>query len=154
MAHTPDVHDQPIRPPIVRLLPPHIWMGASYWWYFAALGCFLPYIALHYQRLGFSGIEIGVLTTIGPLAVALCAPLWGALADTFGLHGALLRGSLACAGLLALLLIQSASFWPILLISLAFGASTASIPSLLDSHSVKIGASTILGGACKATRYG
>jgi PPP family 3-phenylpropionic acid transporter len=115
-------------------------MGASYWWYFAALGCFLPYIALHYQRLGFSGIEIGVLSTIGPIAVALCAPLWGALADTFGIHGLMLRGGLVGAGLMALVLIQASSFWPILLISLAFGASTASIPALLDSYSVKIGA--------------
>jgi MFS transporter, PPP family, 3-phenylpropionic acid transporter len=115
-------------------------MGASYWWYFAALGCFLPYIALYYQRLGFSGIEIGLLSTIGPLAVALCAPLWGALADTFGVHGAMLRGGLMGAGLLALSLTQASSFWPILLMSLAFGASTASIPALLDSYSVKIGA--------------
>ncbi|HYF63544.1 MAG TPA: MFS transporter, partial [Herpetosiphonaceae bacterium] len=140
MTQTPESRDQTLRPPLLRLLSAPIWMGASYWWYFAALGCFLPYIALHYQRLGFSGIEIGVLTTIGPLAVALFAPLWGAIADTFGIHGALLRSGLALAGVLALLLIKAASFWPILLISLAFGASTASIPSLLDSHSVKIGA--------------
>jgi MFS transporter, PPP family, 3-phenylpropionic acid transporter len=122
------------------MLPAPIWMGTSYWWYFAALGCFLPYIALYYQRLGFSGLEIGLLTTIGPLAVALCAPLWGAIADTFGVHRVILRGGLVGAGILALMLIQARSFWPILLLSLAFGASTASIPALLDSYSVKIGA--------------
>jgi PPP family 3-phenylpropionic acid transporter len=140
VTHPQESHEQSIRPAFLPFLSPQIWMGASYWWYFAALGCFLPYIALHYQRLGFSGIEIGVLGTIGPIAVALFAPLWGALADTFGRHGLILRGGLVAAGGLALLLMQASSFWTILLINMAFGASTGSIPALLDSHSVKIAA--------------
>lgn len=122
-----------------RELPTHVWMRISYWWYFAAIGCFLPYIALYYQRLGFSGIQIGVLTTISPIAVALCAPYWGALADTFSAHRMVLRCSLVIAGILALLLMRATLFWPILLLSLGIGASSASIPALLDSYSVTIG---------------
>ncbi len=54
----------------LRHLRASAWLRWSYWWYYAALGCLLPYIALYYQHLGFSGFQIGVLTTTIPLGTA------------------------------------------------------------------------------------
>lgn len=140
--HVQPAADTPphLHAPAWLALPTHIWIRIAYWWYFAALGCLLPYLALYFQRLGFSGTEIGILSTISPIAVALCAPLWGMIADGRGAHRAVLRWGLLIIGLLGLALTQMTGFWPILLIMAGIGAFSSPIPAMIDSYSVTIGA--------------
>ena len=77
------------RPP-----PASFWLSGGYFWYFAGIGCFGPYIALYYRSLQLSGVQIGILAAILPLGVALLAPVWGALADSLSAHRLMLRGAL------------------------------------------------------------
>lgn len=121
-------------------IPTHIWIRLAYWWYFSALGSLLTYITLYYQELGFSGLEIGILGTITPIAVAVCAPAWGMIADGFGAHRLVLRVGLLMLALLALTLAQTTNFWLILLINAGMGMFGSPIPAMLDSYSVTIGA--------------
>ena len=114
------------------------WLRWSYWWYYAAIGCLLPYIALYYQHLGFSGFQIGVLTTTIPLGTAFCAPLWGTLADTFAAHRIVLRSALLLAVGMAILLTQLSQFVTLLLVMTLLAITVAAIPSLLDGYAMTI----------------
>ncbi len=117
---------------------PGVWIGAGYGAYFAAVGCFFPYIALYYRHLGLSGPEIGVLTAVPPLATALLAPVWGLLADLYDIHRLARRGALILAGLAALLLRAATGFAPILITVIFFALVAAPALPLLDSFGITI----------------
>ncbi len=58
-------------------------LACQYFIYFGAFGAYLPYFNLYCHHLGFTGIQIGVLSSIRTLATALFPMFWGALADQF-----------------------------------------------------------------------
>lgn len=126
---------QRIRLPRVRT---SVWIQAIYLWYFAAVGCLVPYIALYYQKLALNGGQIGVLMAIMPLGTACLAPVWGALADKFSVHRLVLRSALVLAALAALLLSQVTHFALILLSIAVIAGAIASIPTLLDGYALTL----------------
>jgi MFS transporter, PPP family, 3-phenylpropionic acid transporter len=64
---------------------------ALYYFYYMALGALLPFINLYYERLGLSGVQIGTLAALPVLITATITFLWGAIADAFRLHRAMLQ---------------------------------------------------------------
>ena len=58
-------------------------LGSQYFIYFGVMGVILPYFNLYCYHLGFSGFQIGVLSSLRTLATALFPMLWGMLADRF-----------------------------------------------------------------------
>jgi len=58
-------------------------LSSQYFLYFGVLGLFLPYFNLYCFYLGFSGFEIGVLSSVRTLTTAVFPMVWGALADRF-----------------------------------------------------------------------
>lgn len=74
-----------------------------YFLYFAAMATLMPFLVLYYQRLGFSGAQIGLLTGIAPLIVLVSAPVWTGIADTTGHHQRLIN--LAIGGAAALMFV-------------------------------------------------
>lgn len=115
-----------------------MWLSCSYFWYLAAVGCLGPYIALYYRLLQLDGLQIGFLVAIPPLGVAILAPLWGGLADSFSAHRLVLRAALVLAALAALLIARTTSFIPLLLLTILLACCLASIPALLDAYAVTI----------------
>ncbi len=121
-----------------RTPKPSVWLRACYWWYFSAVGCFIPYITLYYHELGLTGLQVGVLSAALPFGTALLAPLWGALADTFAAHRMLLRAAPVLAGVTAIVASQQTHFVPILLLMLLLAMFAAAIPALIDTYAVTI----------------
>ncbi|MDQ7091078.1 MAG: MFS transporter [Methylococcales bacterium] len=63
---------------------PYWRLSSFYFFYFAALGAFLPYWSLYLQNAGFNALEIGELSAL-MMATKIIAPnLWGAIADRTG----------------------------------------------------------------------
>jgi len=60
---------------------PYWRLSGFYFFYFAALGVFLPYWALYLQSLGFSYAQIGQLMAILPATKFISPNLWGWVAD-------------------------------------------------------------------------
>jgi MFS transporter, PPP family, 3-phenylpropionic acid transporter len=52
-----------------------------YFFYFAAIGIFVPYVPPYLRSLGLSGVEIGALMSIAPLLMMVVPLVWGFLAD-------------------------------------------------------------------------
>jgi PPP family 3-phenylpropionic acid transporter len=58
-------------------------ISSQYFIYFGVLGIFLPYFNLYCYHLGFSGLQIGVLSGLRSVAMVLFPLIWGSLADRF-----------------------------------------------------------------------
>ena len=123
---------------LTRTLSPGKWMGAGYCAYFLAVGCFLPYITLYYRQLGLTGSQIGLLTALPPLAIAVLAPLWGMLTDVRGIHRLVLRAALVLSAIAALLLTRVSTFGQIVLVIGLLSFAASPIQSLLESYGITI----------------
>lgn len=66
-------------------------VASFYFLYFGVLGLYLPYFNLYCKDLGFSGFEIGLISSIQP-CVRLASPVfWGLVADRLGRTELLIR---------------------------------------------------------------
>lgn len=111
-------------------------LAANYFFFFAAIGAFWPFIGPHYRHLGLNGAEIGVLGTVQPISVALLAPLIGAFADRRSIHRRMFRLLLIPTALAAFLLYFAHGFVPVLLGMTLWAASSAATMPILDSYAV------------------
>jgi PPP family 3-phenylpropionic acid transporter len=60
---------------------PYWRLSSFYFFYFAGLGCFMPYWSLYLQSLGYTHAQIGQLMAIIPATKIVSPNLWGWLAD-------------------------------------------------------------------------
>lgn len=111
---------------------------AGYFWYYAAIGAFTPFTGLYYRDLGFSGLQIGLLTALPPLGMALLGPFWGALADSLAIHRLVLRLGLALAAIFALAASRVSGFPALLPLVAALSLALVPVAPLLDSYGVTV----------------
>ena len=83
----------------------HARLAAFYFVYFLMLGGIAPYFSLYLKQLGFSGVQIGTLLALMPLARLLAPNAWAWVADHQGKRRPLVRlttaaAAVSCAGLL------------------------------------------------------
>ncbi len=82
----------------LRLASVPYWrLSGWYFFYFAFVGCFLPYFSLYLKSVGLSAWDIGVLMALMPLMRMLAPAFWGWLADRRGHKTALIRSTLAAS---------------------------------------------------------
>lgn len=111
-------------------------IGAGYFWFYAGVGAFIPFNALYYRSLGFSGLELGILTSLPAIATALLGPVWGIVADTFGLHRQIMRIVLLLAAGIVWLLTDITTFVPFMVVIALLAVVLVPVPSLWDSYAV------------------
>jgi PPP family 3-phenylpropionic acid transporter len=111
---------------------------ALYCFYYMALGAFLPFINLYYERLGLSGVQIGTLAAVPVLITATITFLWAAIADTFRLHRAMLQTSFILAAVVVFLLSQAGDFIALIPWVLGYAIVSSPIIPLLDSNALEV----------------
>lgn len=100
---------------------------------FASSAFVSPFIVLYFQRLGFSGAQIGILTGIAPLVTFFAAPLWSALADATRRHH-LILGMAILLGIAMLVVYPLVSaFVPILFVAIFLNTFFAPVSAFADS---------------------
>lgn len=100
---------------------------------FASSAFVSPFIVLYFQRLGFSGAQIGILTGIAPLVTFFAAPLWSALADATRRHH-LILGMAILLGIAMLIVYPLVSaFVPILFVAIFLNTFFAPVSAFADS---------------------
>jgi PPP family 3-phenylpropionic acid transporter len=109
-----------------------------YFLYFAAMSALLPFFVLFYQRLGFNGTEIGLLTGIPPLITLVASPFWTGLADARHWHKAIMGLGIAMAALIIFLLPSFTDFAIIFLSIILFNVFFSPVPSLADSATINM----------------
>jgi PPP family 3-phenylpropionic acid transporter len=80
-------------------------LASFYFAYFLMLGGIAPFFSLYLNKLGFSGVQIGILLALMPLARVVAPPAWAWLADHQGSRRSLVRittaaAAVSCAGFL------------------------------------------------------
>ncbi len=104
-----------------------------YFCYYAAMACFMPFLALYYRGVGLTGAQIGLLAGVAPVVTWLAAPLWGAVADATRQHRTYLLvatlGALVMVGLLS----QARRMEWLLPVILGYAFFTAPIMPLIDN---------------------
>jgi PPP family 3-phenylpropionic acid transporter len=101
--------------------------------FFSCAACVFPFLVLHYQRLGFNGPQIGLLSGITPLMTLIGAPLWTSLADATRRHRLVLSLIIVVSALSLAALPLLHDFGPVLLIVVVLSACFSPITSFIDS---------------------
>jgi len=104
-----------------------------YFLFYAAWAALLPYLPLYYKSLGFSGSQIGLLTSISPLMTLLGGLFWSGLADATRQHKQILSGACLATMISVLALSQALSLGLLLLFVLAYAFFNSPIMPLLDN---------------------
>ncbi len=115
-----------------------VWPFSFNFFHFAAVAAVPPYLVLHYQSLGFSGSQIGLLTGITPLITLAFTPFWAGLADTTGRHRLVMGGLLWAAAATMLVFPFLSSFLWVLLIAVALNIFFGPLASFSDSASMEM----------------
>ena len=115
-----------------------LFAGGMYFGYYFALGTFMPYINLYFERIGLSGVQIGSLTALPVLVVSATSLLWGTVADAFRWHKKILSIALLLTPLAVLLIPRTNEFVLLIPIILAYAFFGSPIVPLLDSSALEI----------------
>ncbi len=109
-----------------------------YFFVFAAVGAFFPYINVYYRSIGLSGTQIGLIGSLGPLVGMAAGPLWGLFSDHFGVTRPLLALAIVGAMLSVLGLSLAPGFVWLLPLTAAYTFFTNPIMPLLDSTTLEL----------------
>jgi MFS transporter, PPP family, 3-phenylpropionic acid transporter len=104
-----------------------------YFFFFAAIASLFPFLVIHYQELGLSGTQIGILAALNPLVTVVTAPLWGAFADATQRYKQLLLVMMVGCLLAVFLWSQATQFIWLLPIIALFAFFAGSVMPLIDS---------------------
>src|SRR3990170_8186183 len=74
--------------------PQGIRLSGIYFVTFLAYSAILPYIALYYSSIGFSGLQIGALLGLGQILSLVATPFWTGVADASKRHHLVLVGGI------------------------------------------------------------
>ena len=111
---------------------------AMYISFYMAFGAFLPFINLYYERMGLSGVQIGILTAISFLVISIAAPLWGGYADAHNRHRSVFRIALLLSPVAVALLSQANSFLVYIPFVVAYAVFSSPIVPLQDSAALEV----------------
>lgn len=124
--------------PSRRLRSPLLWSGITYWFFFGAIGTLSPFLGPYYRHLGLTGAQVGLLSAVPPIAIAVLAPIWGAAADRRGIHRRVLRIVIPPAAITIVLLTQVSGFVAILLLIALWAMLMAPVLPILDSYAITL----------------
>src|SRR5260221_83567 len=113
-----------------------IYPFSFYLLYFGANACFLPYIVLYYQSLGFSGAQIGILSAISAVFSLVGALFWRAFADVSRRHRLIMSMTLLVAIGLAVLFPFARTIASVLVLVSLYSFMVAPVNSFADASTM------------------
>ena len=113
-------------------------IASQYFLFFGVMGLYLPFFNLYCYHLGFSGLEIGVLSALRAVTLVVFPLLWGIAADrTSRRRPIYILCHLASAGIWAAFL-ATEDFVAMAVITAAYGVFYAPIISFLEAFSMDL----------------
>ncbi|MGD8963463.1 MAG: MFS transporter [Desulfobacterales bacterium] len=111
-------------------------IGSQYFLYFGVLGMYLPFFNLYCYHLGFSGLNIGILSAARSVAMVVFPLIWGALADRLSARRSIYVLCSFCSTLIWMQYLFTVDFGPMLAITLLYGMFYAPIISFLEAFTM------------------
>jgi len=113
-------------------------ISSQYFIYFGVLGIFLPYFNLYCYHLGFSGLQIGLMSALRSLTLVLFPLIWGSLADRFQIRKPIFILCTILSTSIWCLYLFFVDFWPMLIITALYGIFYAPIISFLEAVTMDV----------------
>ncbi|MBW2662583.1 MAG: MFS transporter [Deltaproteobacteria bacterium] len=113
-------------------------ISSQYFLYFGIMGIFLPYFNLYCYHLGFSGFQIGALSSVRTGITVLFPLFWGILADRFHIRKPIYILCNFISAAIWALYIYTADFRPMLVITTCYAIFYAPIISFLEAFTIDI----------------
>ena len=113
-------------------------IGSQYFLYFGVLGMYLPFFNLYCYHLGFSGLNIGILSAVRSVAMVAFPLIWGALADRLSARRSIYILCSFCSALIWMQYLFTVDFGPMLAITILYGMFYAPIISFLEAFTMDI----------------
>lgn len=113
-------------------------IGSQYFLYFGVLGIYLPFFNLYCYHLGFSGLNIGVLSAVRSVALVVFPLIWGILADRLNARRPIYILCSFCSALIWMQFLFTVDFGPMLIITIFYGMFYAPIISFLEAFTMDI----------------
>jgi PPP family 3-phenylpropionic acid transporter len=110
-----------------------IWPFTFNFLLFAAIASVSPFIVLYYQSLGFTGMQIGLLTSITPLITFFSTPLWTGFADATRRHRLIMSLAILVGVITLFVFPLLNAFVSVLLIAILLNIFVAPVTSFADS---------------------
>lgn len=117
------------------------WRAAIFYFsLWAIIGCQMPFFNVYFARLGFSGLEIGILSAAFPLMTLLIGPALSLLADRRRWQKRMLLISIGGTGALLILFIFPRTFTPLMGLVLVRAVLFSPLMSLGDGMVARMAA--------------
>ena len=113
-------------------------ISSQYFIYFGALGIFLPYFNLYCYHLGFSGLQIGILSALRSVAMVFFPLIWGSLADRFQIRKPIYILCTVLSAFIWAFYLFFVDFWSMLIITAFYGVFYAPIISFLEAVTMDV----------------
>lgn len=108
---------------------PYWRLSGWYFFYFAFVGCFVPYFTLYLSSIGLDAWRISVVMATMPLMRMLAPAFWGRLADRLGRKTGLVRNALILSAVVfAGFLLTTDFYWLVAIMALMSLFWSASLP--------------------------
>jgi len=109
-------------------------LAAGYFWYFAALGLFVPYWPVYLAGRGFDALQIGLLMSVFAALRIVGPPAYAWWADASGRPLQLLRGAALASIACALAFPSLGSLLAVAVVLAAYSALWNGVMSIYDAH--------------------
>ncbi len=113
-------------------------LAAYYFWYFAAIGVYEPYLTPFWQHLGFSPAQLGLLNAIYPGVAAFAPFVWTAYSDITRRGEAIFLFNTWLSAGIALALPNLTGVVPVALAFLAFATFRSPLIPLANSMAFRV----------------
>ena len=113
-------------------------ISLHYFIYFAILGVFLPYFNLYCHHLGFSGIQIGALSSMRSILIVVFAILWSGVADRYQIRNPIFTACCCMGTLLWMQYFFHDKFLMVLIITGIYSIFNAPIISFLEAMTLEV----------------
>jgi len=113
-------------------------ISIQYALYFGTLGVFLPYFNLYCHHLGFSGVQIGALSSLRSVVLVVFSLAWGAVADRFQIRKPLYVLCNVVSTLIWSFYFIADTFWAMFLVTACYGVFYAPIIAFLEAFSMDL----------------
>src|SRR5689334_22524799 len=112
-------------------------LKSFYLCYFIAVGIYSPYLGLYFRAIHLDGVQIGLVSSLVPLAGVLLPPLWGTLSDRYRWRKRLINGALLAAALIAPAVVLAHSFAVLLVLVILLAIALSPAIPLSDATTLE-----------------
>ncbi len=113
-------------------------ISLQYFIYFAVLGVFLPYFNLYCHHLGFSGIQIGALSSMRSVLLVIFTILWSGIADRYQIRKSIFIGCSFTGTVVWAFFFFHDKFLMILIVTGVYSIFNAPIISFLEAMTIEV----------------